>query len=187
MALTMTAIIGQADKMVPNEFVNADKAAWLNEVNNKFFEIVKIPISFSFSTLVGISEYTLSTSIRGRNITRVQVGTSLHPSFLYEDVPPGHNHHIFNDSTGKIKIFPTPNKAGLTGLVRSYQIATTTYTDVNLSASPDAPGEYHFVYVFGLAQKIAEAMEDIGKANNYGKSFMDNLLVAQQNYAKMSG
>ena len=181
--LTLQQIIEQADKLVPNSESNADKVMWLNEVNNRFFEVVKIPQTETFTTAAGTATYSgLSAAIRSRNIDKVFIGKAVYPSFLHEDVPPGHNYHIFNDD-GSITIHPTPTQSGLTGIIRWHRIATSTYTTGNLNAMPDAPGEYHYVYVFGLASKIAQALEDIVKHNNYEKSFVDNLLIAQQNFA----
>lgn len=185
-ALTLQNIIDQADILVPNSESTTNKAVWLNEINQKFFEIVKIPKSSTFTTTLNTATITgLNAAIRGRNIDKVYVGKSLFPSFQYEDVPPGHNYHTFDDDTATLTLSPTPTATGLTGILRWLLTATSTYTSSTLSSSPDAPTEYHFVYIPGLAYKIAETLEDIVKKNNYEKSFMDNLNIAQQNFAKL--
>lgn len=184
MPLTMTQIIAQADILVPNTNTNSEKMLSLNEVNNKFFEVVKIPKTTSFTTIVGTANYTLASGIRAKNIDKVHVGRGIFPSFLYEDVNPGSNHHLFDDTTLAITLSPAPTQV-LSGIVRYFRAATTTYVDTvdSLASNPDAPSEYHFVYIYGLAQKIAEAAEDLMKANNYGNQFVSNLAIAQQNYS----
>ena len=187
MPLTLQQIIDQADKLVPNSESTVNKAVWLNEINQKFFEIVKIPKTSSFSTTANIATISgLSTAIRSRNIDKVYVSKSLHPSFLHEDVPPGHNYHVWDDDTSILTLTPTPTITGLAGIVRWHRVATSTYTDLTLALSPDAPADYHYIYIPGLAYKIAETLEDITKKNNYEKSFMNNLLTAQQDFAKLA-
>lgn len=184
MPLTITEIIAQADILVPNTNSNAEKAAWLNEINNKFFEVVKIPNTASLTTIAGTATYALTNAVRGKNIQKAHVGKSLFPSFLYDDVNPGNNYHLFDDTTFILTLVPTPTQI-LPGIVRYFRMATTTYIDSapSLASNPDAPSEFHYIYVYGLAQKIAEAAEDLIKANNYGNQFIGNLSIAQQNYA----
>lgn len=185
MALTMTEVIAQADILVPNGNSTADKMLWLNEVNNKFFSVVKIPLIATFTTAIGVdSPSAFVAGVQANSINKVQIGNSIYKSYLHEDVRPNNNYFTFVDSTRVMTIVPTPT-AVLPGIVRYFRTATTTYVDSapSLALGPDAPSEYHFVYIFGLAQKIAEAQEDVSKANNYGSSFNGNLLIAQQNYS----
>lgn len=186
MNLTMTQIIAQADILVPNEETDAQKMLWLNEVNNKFFEVVKIPKTATFNTVIGTANTTLASGIRGKNIDKVHVGNGLFPSFLYDNVSPGHNYHLFDDDTLVMTLSPTPTQV-LAAIVRYFRMATTTYVDTptSLALSPDCPSEYQYGYAFGLAQKIAESQEDISKANNYGGQFNGVLAIAQQNYKGM--
>lgn len=186
MSLTMTQIIAMADILVPNSDTNAQKMLWLNEVNNKFFEVVKIPKTATFNTVVGTATTTLASGIRGKNIDKVHVGNGLFPSFLYDNVHPGHNYHLFDDDTLVMTLSPTPTQV-LSAIVRYFRMATTTYVDSapSLASSPDAPSEYHYGYAFGLAEKIAQSLEDISKANNYGGQYNGVLAIAQQNYKGM--
>jgi hypothetical protein len=182
--LDLTTIIADADLRVPNSFTSAQKVDWLNEINQEFFDIVKIPKTATFTTTDGTANYTLDTGIRAKNIDKVHVGKQLFLSFLYDDVPPGHNFYTFDDDTSKITLNPTPTVLGLSGIVKYFKIATTSFSSNALSASPDAPSEYHWIYVLGLCERMAKAMDDVVKGNNYGNDYRGNLLIAQQNYQK---
>lgn len=183
MPLTLEDIIAEADVRVVNSFSDAQKVTWLNEVNQEFFDVVKIPKTVSFTTINGTGEYTLNTDIRGKNIDLVHVGNGIFPSFLYDKVNPGTNYHTFNDDTHKITLSPTPSSV-IAGIVRYHKIGITTFVSSGLTATPDAPAEYHWIYVLGLCERIAKAMDDLGKANNYANDYRNSLLIAQQNYKK---
>lgn len=183
MPLTLTDIIAEADLLVPNAFSPVTKVAWLNEINTEFFEVVKIPNYVLFNTVAATASYTLTGMIRGKNIARVQVGTTLYPSFLYEGVSPGTNYHLFNDASLSITLESIPTSV-LKGSVKYFSTATTTFVSSTLTANPDAPTEYHWIYILGLCAKIAKAIPDITLANNYTADYNANLLIAQQNYAQ---
>lgn len=180
--MDLTSIIAEADVRVPNSFDNAQKVSWLNEINNEFFDAVKIPKTAVFSTVSGTATVTLPTDVRGKNIERVNIGKGVYPSFLYEDVPPGRGYHTFDDVGKILTIVPTPT-AVLSGIVKYYQISTTTFISTTLTAIPDAPAEYHWVYILGLCERIANALDDIPRASNYGQQYRGQLAMAQANYA----
>lgn len=183
MSLTLSKIIEEADIRVANAFDDSQKVDWLNEINNEFFDVVKIPKAASFTTTSGTSLYTLSAEIRGKNIDKVHVGKTIFPSFLYSDVQPGQNYHVFDDDTARITLTPTPTQT-VTGIVRYHKIATTPFVLATLTAVPDAPAEYHWIYILGLCERIAKAMDDTIKGNNYGNDYRGNLAIAQQNYQR---
>lgn len=183
MALTLNDIITEADILVPNAFGTSTKIGWLNEINTEFFEVVKIPNFATFTTVASTAGYTLTGAIRGKNIARVQVGTTLYPSFLFETVSPGTNYHLFTDSTLLLTLASTPTQV-LSGTVKYFQTASTTFVSSTLTAAPDAPAEYHWIYILGLCAKIAKAIPDVTLGNNYTADYNANLLVAQQNYAQ---
>jgi hypothetical protein len=182
--LTLQQIITEGDLLVANAFDVPTKIVWLNEINTEFFEIVKMPASATFSTVGGTAGYTLTSAVRGKNIVKVQVGTSLFPSFLFEDVSPGTNYHIYNDATYLLTLASVPSTTGLAGIIKYYQTASTTFVTGTLTVSPDAPQEYHWIYTLGLAARIAKAIPDIALANNYNGEYQANLAVAQQNFQR---
>lgn len=177
-------IISEADVRVPNGFDNTQKVTWLNEINNEFFDVVKIPKSFSFTTTQGAAALVVTpTDIRGKNIDKLHIGKNIFPSFLYQDVQPGRGYHTFDDATRTVTIVPTPT-VPLPGIIKYFQISTTTFVTSNLTGVPDAPAEYHWVYILGLAEKIAAAMDDIARSSNYGQQYRAQLAVAQANYLR---
>lgn len=184
MALTLQEIITEADVRVPNSFSTAQKVTWLNEINQEFFNIVKIPKTATFTTVAGTATAVLTpTDIRGKDIDKVHVGNGIYSSFLYDDVKPGRGYHTYDDTTRTITIVPTPTTA-LPGIVRYHQIATTTFVTGTLTATPDAPIECHELYVNGLAEKMALSLDDMAKAANYGQHYRAQLTIAQANYSR---
>lgn len=183
--MDLEAIIGDADTLIPSNYEDADKVIWLNEINHDFFEKVKIPLTVNFTTVKDQAAYSLNSNVRAKNIDYVKVGTSLYLNFFFENVSPGTNYHTFDEDTEKITLDPAPARSGVSGTVRYFKIATTTFVTANLDQqSPDAPTEYHWIYTLGLCQKIAEAMDDIAKATNYGNRYNAAIAVAQQNYGQ---
>lgn len=183
--LTLQQIIDEADVLVPNSYTPADKVSWLNAINQEFFDVVQIPDVALFTTVANQASYVLQNTIRAKSIDKVHVGMLIYRSLLYEDVQPAQNNWTFNDTTFTLTLTPAPYQTGLQGKVRYHRVATTTFLSGNLNVSPDAPPEYHWIYTLGLCSKIAKAMDDIAKANNYASEYNNALSVAAQNYQKM--
>jgi hypothetical protein len=57
--LKLNDIITEADVRVSNTFSSAQKVSWLNEINNEFFDVVKIPAASLFTSIAGIAAYIL--------------------------------------------------------------------------------------------------------------------------------
>lgn len=174
---TLQQIIDEVDAIVPNSFAITQKTTWLNELNREFFEVVKIPVTLQKVFGPGESEF-LPSDIRSRNIVHIRIGNTIYLSIQYETVNPGHNFWIFDDVTRKLTLEPLPILAEL-GHITYYKTNTKTLV---LSDSPEAPEEYHWAYVLGLAEKVSKAMNDVTLANNYGNDYRAQLSQAQQNY-----
>lgn len=181
--MDLTTIIAEADIRVPNVFSSAQKVDWLNHINGLFFEVVKIPKVATFNTVAGTPSYSIAGGVKEKNITKVQVGNGNFKSLSYEEVNPGNNYFIFNDGSNQITLSPVPTRAQ-SGYVRYDSAATTSFVSTSLTAKPDAPEQYHWIYILGLCEHIAKAMNDVSLANNYAQEFQANLLMAQQNYAR---
>lgn len=180
--LKIGEIIREADTLIPNALSENEKISWLNAVNHEFFSVVKIPKIYRFNAIAGESVYVLRPDVLAKNIDVVHVGLTQYRSMMTEDVIPTNNFWIFDDHSKRLTITPSPYKKTL-GIVRYHQIATTTYTSSNVENSePDAPIEYHWAYVLGLCSRIAKAVDDIAKANNYENDYRDYLNVAAANH-----
>ncbi|ULL14357.1 hypothetical protein DVH26_07780 [Paenibacillus sp. H1-7] len=182
MALSIQEIINEADLLVANGLSTNDKVPWLNAINQEFFDVVKIPQIAQFTPTIGTKTYTLLTTIKEKNIDKVMIGHLKYRSLNYEDVQPKQNWFTYTESNRTLTLSTAPSKAGDSGIVRYYRSATTTFTTGNLGAVPDAPDEYHWIYVLGLAEYIAKAIEEDAKAANYGGQYRNALQVAAQNY-----
>ena len=181
--MDLSTIISEADTRMPNAFDNAQKVDWLNEINQEFFDVVKIPKIIRFDAVTGGDSYILDSFVRSKNVDQVRVGSTGYASLQYEPVPAGRNFWTLDDDTHELIISPAP-LADETGYVRYRKIATTTFLVGTLTAVPDAPSEYHWIYILGLCERIAMAMDDIPKSNNFGAQYRNNLLVAQQNFQR---
>lgn len=179
--MDLQTIINEADLRIPNPFSQENKVDWLNEVNQEFFEVVKIPAVSTFSTLADVADYAVDANVRARNVAKVQVGNTTYKSFLYERTKPGEQFWTLDEATGQMTLNPAPLQAK-TGNVLYFKIPTTTFVSTNLAAEPDAPKEYQWLYVLGLCERIAKAMNDTDLANNYAADYRGNLGIAQQNY-----
>ncbi|MEK4108120.1 hypothetical protein NST28_29055 [Paenibacillus sp. FSL R10-2791] len=165
--MQISEIISEADLLVPNEVPTADKIMWLNALNQDFFNVVKIPRVISLTPVVDQATYTLSTEVRLKNIDLLTVGLIKYKELLPTAPNPLQNTYTFDDSTHTLTLRPAPYSSGLQGVLRYSRIATTNFTASNLSAVPDAPEEYHFSFVSGLASFLADAMDNKTKAANY--------------------
>lgn len=183
MPLTLSAIIAEADIRVPNTLLPATKVDYLNEINNEFFSVVKIPTAFLFTSIAGTATYVAGATVRSKNIDLVMVGTTKYLSLQYDNVEPGRSYWIFDDLTATLSLTPAPIAVGQ-GIARYYQMPTTTYIATTLTATPDAPSEYHHLYVLGLCAKVAKAIPDVGLGNNYQQEYESQLQIAMQNYLR---
>lgn len=181
--MLLSEIITESDVRVVNAFASAQKAQWLNEVNQEFFDIVKIPQIALFNGVAGVNAYPLPPSVRAKNIDKVMIGNVVYESALYGDIRAGHNHYIVEDNTQFLSFLPAPTLGGQ-GIVRYYRLPTSVYTSSNLNVQPDAPAEYHWIYILGLASRTAKAMDDAAKGNNLAADYQNALLIAQQNYLR---
>lgn len=180
--MDIKTIIEEADIRVPNAFSNDQKVDWLNEVNNEFFDIVKIPKVHSMATDGVLTQFTVPTDMREKNIRKVVVGSTFYRSMIYENVTTSFNYYILDEATNKLALEPKPPVSKL--IVIYDQIATNPFLASNLTMEPSAPKEYHWLFILGLAVRIAKAMNDAGLANNYENDFKNNLAVAQQNFIR---
>jgi hypothetical protein len=180
-ALTLQQIIDEALSMIQNEYGTATQVSWLNNINQDFFNVVKIPQSVFFTSVSGQKTYTLSgTELREKNMDKVILGRLKYDSLNYQDVQPGHNWFTFNDSSKVLTLSSAPSSSSVQGLVRYHRSATTNLTST--AQTPDAPPEYHYIYVLGLCQYIAEAQNDMEQSSNYGQQYRQALNIAAQNY-----
>lgn len=181
--MNLNDVINETNIRVPNTIAAADKVTFLNEINQEFFSLVKIPLAYLFNAVAGTASYPTVSGVRAKNISLVNVGTAQYSSFQYENLPPGRNYWVFNDATQTITLSPAPTSAGQ-GAIRYFQMPSSTYLSSDLNATPDAPAEYHHIYTLGLCAKVAKAIPDISLGNNYQSEYEAQLEIAIQNYAR---
>ncbi|MFB0847341.1 phage adaptor protein [Paenibacillus oleatilyticus] len=165
MPLTLQQIIDEACAIVPNEYSSAMLVSWLNNINQDFFNIVKIPQIARFKTTKGTSTYTLPSAVRQKNIDLVMIGLIQYRDLDEESVVPTQNWYSYDDSTKQLTLNPEPYQNDLNCVLRYRRIATTNYTAGNLNAYPDAPEEYQWTYIPALCEYICLAMDDPKAAN----------------------
>lgn len=182
--MDLQQMLNEADLRVPNAYTDANKVDWLNEINNEFYEIVKIPQIETFLTSENVKLYTLSGDIRAKNINKVLVSGSRYGNMAYERVNPHNNYFVFDDSTQDLTLNPAPSQSAIEGVVGYFKITPDTFLASDLTTVPQAPKEYHSIYVLGLCERIAKSMNDVTLANNYANDYQSQLGIAQQNYSK---
>lgn len=180
--MNLQTIIDEADIRVPNAFSPEQKVDWLNEVNYEFFDIVKIPKSAVIAVDGAAATFTIPTDVREKNVRKVVLGSNYYRSIVYEEITAAFNYYTINEGTSQITFNPKP-PAGSAVLVYD-SIGVTPFISTSLTVSPTAPVEYHWIYVLGLAVRIAKAMNDVVLANNYDNDYKGNLAIAQQNFLR---
>lgn len=180
--LTLRQIIEEAEFLVPDDTIDTSmNVLWLNHINQEFFNVVKIPKVQSFLSEKGKDEYVLNSNIRQKNIDLVMIGlTRYYP--LNENTRPLTNWYHFSDTTNTLTVSPAPYDSDMIGYVRYHQIATTTFVPSNLNATPDAPEEYHYLYIPALCAYRAKAQDDLEKARMYENDYRSGLNMAAMNY-----
>lgn len=180
--MNIQQIMNEADVRIPNAFSVSQKVDWLNQVNNEFFDVVKIPKSYATTADGTLSAFTVPNDVREKNIRKVIVGSNYYRSMIYEDITAAFNYYTFDESTSQLTLTPKPPAASL--IMVYDKISVTPFVSTTLTASPEAPSEYHWLYILGLCVRIAKAMNDVALANNYENDFKGNLAVAQQNFMR---
>lgn len=180
--MNLQTIMDEADIRVPNAFPSDQKIDWLNEVNYEFFDVVKMPKSTSV-VLDGVATtFTVPTDLREKNVRKVVVGSNFYRSMVYEDITAAFNYYTIDETLNKITFAPKP--AAGTAVIVYDKMGVTPFLSTALTIAPDAPVEYHWLYVLGLCVRIAKAMNDVNLANNYENDFKNNLSIAQQNFLR---
>lgn len=180
--LTLTQIIGEVDALVPNPFDAAKKVLWLNELNKEFFEVVQIPAIHQFATVAGQRVYDIDPKIRSNKVDVLRIENTFYQSMQYEDVGPGHNFWNIDDDVNELHLNPPIHMDGQIGVLKYTKTAVTTFETSALTVTPDAPSEYHWIYVLGLCERAAKGMNDVSLANNYASDYRNQLSLAQQNF-----
>lgn len=182
--MDLKTIIEEADIRVPNAFAEAQKVDWLNEVNNEFFDIVKIPKVFTYTVpATPPATITAPDDMREKNIRRVVTGSTFYRSMVYENITTSFNYYVLDEASKALTLEPMAKANGKVTIIYD-QIAKTPFVATTLTAEPEAPKEYHWLYILGLAVRIAKAMNDASLANNYENDFKNNLAIAQQNFIR---
>lgn len=181
--MNIQSIIDEADLLVPNEVPLADKIVALNALNQDFFNVVKIPRVLALAPVKDQASYTISNEVRLKNIDLVMVGIIKYLELVPGTTNPLQNTYTFDDSTYTLTLRPAPYATGLQGVLRYARVATTTFTSGDLTASPDAPNEFHWTYYVGLASFLANAMDDTGKAATYESQYRNAWAQAATQYA----
>lgn len=179
--MNLQQIIDEADVIVPNAYSSADKVAWLNAINQDFFTVVKIPRIIQIETKKGEPDYVLPHDVRAKNIDLVFVGIFTYTSILEGEPGSIDNVWSFDDETKTLSLVPVPYEDSI-GIVRYHRIASSNFTSDDLTASPDAPEEYHWIYVPALCAQICKAMDDVEKAAMYENDYRAALNTVAQNY-----
>jgi len=182
--MLISAIITEADIIVPNEVSVQDKVIVLTALNQDFFNVVKIPRIATFIPIKDQTNYSLPTDVRLKNIDLVMCGVIKYKELLPSATNPMENTFTFDDSVYTLSLRPAPYQAGLQALVRYNRIATSIFSSTNLNVSPDFPEEYHYSLVLGLAAYLAQTQDDAIKASNYENQYKAMWNVSAQNYAK---
>lgn len=180
--LTLKQIIDESYTLVPNEVPTSEQLVWLNAVNQDFFNAVKIPKIYRFSTTMS-EVYTLPSDVRQKNIDYVQMGVLKYRDLDENRIEPLQNAYSFDDVSKTLTLSPAPYQSGLQGIVRYYRIATTTFISSNLNAIPDAPEEFHWTYIPALASYLANTQDDSSNAANYENMYKNAWSVAVQNFS----
>lgn len=182
--MNLQEIIDEADIRVPNAFSPTQKVDWLNEVNNEFFDIVKIPKSFNYTVpATPPATVTVPTDMREKNIRKIVNGGTYYRSMIYENITTSFNYYTLDETANALTLEPMA-KANSKLIVIYDKIPASPFVSGTLTAEPEAPKEYHWLYILGLAVRIAKAMNDSALANNYENDFKNNLAVAQQNFIR---
>jgi hypothetical protein len=66
----------------------ANKVSFLNEINQEFFSVGKMPLAFLFTAIAGTATYPTSSGVRSKNIDLVNVGITRDISFQNDDLLP---------------------------------------------------------------------------------------------------
>lgn len=184
MPLTLQQIITEADILVPNVVAVSDKVLQLTQVNQDFFNVVKIPQIGRFTSVLGQAGNVLAADVRAKNIDLVEVGLLKYKDLQTDGVTPLENNFSFDDNTHVLTLSPAPYQSGLQGIVRYHRIGTTTFTSGNLAAIPDVPDEYQWTLIPALASFLANTQDDGMKASLYEGQYKAAWNVAAQNYQK---
>jgi len=188
---TVVQLLADIDLRLQNTFTEAQKLAWMNDVQRKLNKYIDIEKSYTFlasSSMV----YSLTTDIRMEKITHVYTGDSTalanissttiwqeHEYAGAEDNLTGYKYYTpnienYNTTTFSTELALYPNSTEVR-VGRVYY--NNILADLTTTVSPEFNEEWHDILKYGVMEIVAKSgnAPDVELANNYHQDYMDIL------------
>jgi hypothetical protein len=190
---TVNQLLTDIDRRFPNTFSQADKIDWLNEVQDEVFREAAIHEILEIDTISDVPFYELRDEDEIIEFEMVKVLTVDNKEYEPADITQDSRSNIFykildynNSEAPMFGIYPTPTVDGKKIRI-FYERRPTPLSVSNLNAIPDLKEDYQVILKYGVWIIIAEAMDDIVKANNYTLRYNAEMKkIKQERYEKMA-
>jgi hypothetical protein len=187
---TVVQILADIDRRLPNDFTEASKLAWCNDVQRKLLPYIEQESVYEFVASSSV-EYSLSTNIRIDRIKHVYTGDSTaladissttiwseHQYSGADDTLTGYRYYVPNithfntTSVNSIGLFPVSTEVRVARIY--FNTLLPALTTLN---SPVFNEEWHDILKFGVMEIIAKAGNnpDVDLANNYHMEYREIL------------
>lgn len=190
---TVSQLLTDIDRRMPNTFSQSDKIDWLNEVQTEAFREMAIRDILETDTIANVPFYNLTDLDENIEFEMIKALTVDNIDYEPADITQEQRPNIFykvldynNSEEPKIGIYPTPTVDGKKIRI-FYERRPTPLSASNLNAIPDLKEDYQVILKYGVWIIMAEAMDDIVKANNYTLRYNAEMKkIKQERYEKMA-
>lgn len=180
--MKLEEVLDGVNVRIKNNYTTSQKILWLNEVHCEFYDFVKMPGVHMANVSSG--GFTVPENAREKDISTLMVNSDRYESLAFaKDFNTKKNYYLIAD--GKITLEPPPPN-GSKVFMKYHKAPTKSYATNELSIELEQPVEYHWVYILGIAARVAKAQGDVTLANNLDADYKNGLRMAQQNYGMVS-
>jgi hypothetical protein len=199
---TTVQILADIDARLPNSFTEAQKLAWLNDIQRKIAKYLEVEQTYDFVASSSM-EYSMSTNIRVENIKHVYTGDSTkiadicsttvwteHDFAGSEDEMSGYKYYVPDiphyNSTGtstSLCLYPESTEVRVARMY--YNTLLTDLTRASAGYTPLWNSEWHDILKYGVMEIIAKAGNnpDIDLANNYRYEYNEIMRDIKKDHA----
>ncbi len=176
--MLLKEILLDANLLVPNTLSDEYKVRWLNEIQGQLYRDFTFPdISLAFTTEAGKNFYVLPTDCSRERITSVIVDET---HYEYRTIDQNITEYCWTIMDDRdLFLYPAPTQ-NVTAFLNYRPRPQNMSIDMQ-EEKPDFAEDFHEVLVYGIAVRIARALQNTNRAIELKATFDELHEKAQQN------
>lgn len=176
--MTLQQLLDDINLRYRNTFTDAQKVAWMNQVQRQIFSQVPHEATpYTFPTVDSQAWYPLPADCRPNKIRKVEIETATANDFdelpfraIDDRVNRTDSFYSLVQQTMYLNPVPDGATAGRDIFIYYYK-SPTELSSTALTVTPDLETEYQELLILGTLERIAGARKDVVMKNNYADDY----------------